>query len=72
MNSNIHQRFRVCLSENSIIVPSYSHYGGINRLQDYGIVGLEIVKNKLIKRWRECFILNGDICEIENTYNHTS
>lgn len=52
------------LQENQIIVPSYQLYGGLSGYQDYGIVGFQI-KKKLIESWRNLFLRNCEIHEIE-------
>lgn len=58
------QRLRTCLHENQYIVPSYSHYGGYSGFHDYGVLGIRI-KNKLLNYWREFFLHQDDINEIE-------
>jgi glycyl-tRNA synthetase len=59
------QRLENLLKENHFIIPSYQHYGGVNGYHDYGILGCQ-VKNKLINIWRQSFLTNNDINEIES------
>jgi glycyl-tRNA synthetase len=61
--SNI-ERLRVCLAENQYIVPSFKVYGGAKGFQDYGMLGVR-VKNKLIDLWREFFLFENNIVEVE-------
>lgn len=57
-------RLRTTLNENQFIVPSYTHYGGSAGFQDYGVNGIR-VKSKLIHIWRNMFLWNDEIEEIE-------
>jgi glycyl-tRNA synthetase len=61
---NNHQKLIVVLQENQYIIPSYQLYNGVSGLQDYGILGVRL-KNNLIKLWREWFVFNDNIEEIE-------
>ncbi len=56
--------FHNILIENEFITPSYEHYGGFTGFQDYGILGSKI-KRKIIELWREHFLSNDNIEEIE-------
>lgn len=57
-------KLKVSLQENQYIVPSYSLYGGQAGYQDYGILGVRF-KNNLIAVWRDHFLREDDIFEIE-------
>src|SRR5947207_171215 len=61
--SNI-ERLRVCLAENQYIVPSFKIYGGAKGFQDYGMLGVR-VKSKLVDLWREFFLFENNIVEVE-------
>ena len=61
--SNI-DKLRVCLAENQYIVPSFKIYGGAKGFQDYGMLGVR-VKTKLIDLWREFFLFENNIAEVE-------
>jgi glycyl-tRNA synthetase len=61
--SNI-ERLKILLVENQYITPSFDLYGGQKGFHDYGVMGFQ-VKNKLINLWREFFLFEDDIEEIE-------
>jgi glycyl-tRNA synthetase len=64
MQNNKQQKLTVCLQENQYINPSYQLYRGMSGFQDYGIMGIRI-KNNLINIWKNLFIYNDNVEEIE-------
>lgn len=63
MQPVVNTKFKSFIQKNQFIIPSYDLYGGLSGFQDYGING-QIVKNFLMKEWRQTF-LSKDIQEIE-------
>ena len=64
MAINNHHLLITCLHENQYISSSYQLYNGSCEFQDYGILGSQL-KNNFIKMWKDFFIANDDIDEIE-------
>lgn len=61
---NIQDKLKLSLQENQYIIPSYDHYGRLAGFHDYGALGLKI-KNKIINIWRDMFLWEDEIDEIE-------
>lgn len=52
------------LEESQFIIPSFDLYNGATGFQDYGLLG-NVVKQKLLKLWRDHFLFEDDFYEIE-------
>ncbi len=58
------QKLKAILNKNQFIVPSFSEYGGFSGFHDYGILGTKL-KNNFLREWRDMFLHNENIDEIE-------
>ena len=61
----LNDQLKVSLIENQYIIPSFEIYGGMKGYHDYGIMGIR-VRNKLVDLWREFFLFENDIVEIDS------
>ena len=61
------EKLKLSLHENQYIVPSFELYGGMKGFHDYGVLGIR-VKNKLIELWRDFFLFENEIVEIQTQY----
>ena len=65
MSKKLETAFKTLLTEQQIINPSYTHYGGLTGFQDYGIIGSRIKQN-LITVWRKHWLSSANkIDEVE-------
>ena len=58
--------FEACLKKRFFYGPAFELYGGVAGLFDYGPIGC-MLKNNLINTWRQHFVTNEDMLEIEAT-----
>ena len=60
------EKLKISLTRNQYIIPSAEIYGGFSGFHDYGVMGIK-TKNKLIEKWRQFFLFEEEIDEIETS-----